>query len=42
MANCVNPDDLYYDEDLELFVDSETGDMYRDDEGKDPIDFSDD
>lgn len=35
------PDDLFYDEDSGLFIDSETGDMYRDDEGNDPYDPAD-
>lgn len=35
------PDDIIYDEDSGLFVDSETGDTYRDSAGNDPYDPAD-
>ena len=34
-------DDIYYDEDVGMYVDSETGDMYYDDEGNEPFDCED-
>lgn len=33
-----DPDDIYYDEDSGLFVDSESGDFYRDEDGTDKVD----
>lgn len=32
-----DPDDIYYDDDSGMYVDSETGDMYYDAEGEDPF-----
>lgn len=32
-----NPDDLFYDEESQAFRDPESGNLYRDDEGKEPI-----
>ncbi|HJJ10596.1 MAG TPA: hypothetical protein OIM49_02375 [Clostridiaceae bacterium] len=32
-----DPENIYYDEDQNVYVDNETGDLYYDDEGKEPV-----
>lgn len=33
MTNNIGPDDIYYDDDQDCFVDMETGETYMDEEG---------
>lgn len=37
MSYTPNPDDIYYDEESGLFIDSESGEYYRDSDGEDPV-----